>query len=62
MEKTGTPEWYARRAWTKISLGNIARPANGDEVVREMAPFFKEAMDASAEAVWADVLGEDEEE
>lgn len=45
----GSPEWYARRAWTLISLGNIAKPANSDAVVKAMAPFFREAMDASAE-------------
>lgn len=52
-----SPEGFARRAWCKLSLGNIAtpaldwketgcvaRPANFDEVVRELTPFFEQAM------------------
>ncbi len=57
-----TADQYAREAWCKLSLGNIAtpaldyketgaiaRPANFDEVVRELAPYFQEAIEATIE-------------
>ncbi len=52
-----TPHEYARLAWAKLSLGNIAtpavdyketgavaRPANFEAVVKELEPFFVEAV------------------
>lgn len=57
-----TPEEWARLAWCKLSLGNIAtpatdyketdavaRPVNFDAVVAEMAPFFGQAMEEAVE-------------
>ncbi len=55
-EKLKSAEQYAREAWCKLSLGNIAtpatdhretgavaRPANFEAVVKELEPFFAEA-------------------
>lgn len=39
-----TPEQYAKEAWCKLSLGNIARPANFDQTVRELTPYFEQAV------------------
>jgi hypothetical protein len=36
-------EELAREAWAAISLGNIARPANFEAVVKELTPFFDRA-------------------
>lgn len=45
------PEDYAKAAWAIISLGNIAKPANGSIAVENMVPVFAQAiLDAKADA------------
>lgn len=45
-------EWFARKAWCYLSLGNIARPANFEETIKHLEPFFAQAIaEARAEAI-----------
>lgn len=43
----------ARALWSRLSLGNIARPGNADEVTREIAAALRAAADDAIEELHA---------